>query len=229
MPPTLPAGGTARIGIVFARLITKDGGQGIRPFIVPLNDGEQMCSGVIARELPNRLGSKALGHAITSFDHVILPAASLLGNTADVQPEKARFFDSIWRVSIGSMSLGAVIIPGLKMAAYIGAKYSHRRKVINPDGNQVSVLSFRTQQFPILHALAQGFVLDAFYRCASSWVSGQTETGFRIAIATIVKVTMISHWRRTGCTIADRCGAQGTFDFNQILPMEVSEELKDFL
>uniref|UniRef100_A0A0W0G6J1 Acyl-CoA dehydrogenase NM domain-like protein n=1 Tax=Moniliophthora roreri TaxID=221103 RepID=A0A0W0G6J1_MONRR len=223
MPPTLPAGGLPRVGIVFCRLLTDDGDQGIRPFVVPLNDGTEMCSGVAARELPTRSGSKAVGHAITSFEHVIVPATSLLGEIKDARPAKVQFFDSIWRVSIGSMSLAGMVAPGLKMAAYIAAKYSQRRKVTNLDGTLVPILSFRTQQLPILHALAQGFVLNAFYERACSWVSEchQKDCSLRIAIATIVKATMVGHWRRTGCIIADRCGAQSTFDANQLLPMEM--------
>lgn len=85
------------------------------------------------------------------------------------------------------------------------------------------ILSFRTQQTPILHALAQGFVLDAFYQQATEWFSklSPKDVNQRNSIAAIVKATMIGHWRRTGCNLADRCGAQGMFDCNQILPLEV--------
>lgn len=49
MPPTLPRGGTPRVGLVMARLIVQGKDRGIRPFIVSLNDGKQMCAGVSAR------------------------------------------------------------------------------------------------------------------------------------------------------------------------------------
>ena len=135
------------------------------------------------------------------------------------------FLRMIWRVGIGSLSLAALVVPALKMAAYIGANYSVRRKVgSGTAGDQrVPIMSFQTQQLPILHALAQGFVLDAFYRRTTAWLTEipLDNMSLRNAISAIVKATMTGHWRRTGITIVDRCGAQGMFDFNLLLPMEV--------
>ena len=48
MPPTIPIG-IPCTGIVFARLVVNGESHGIRPFIVELNDGTQMCSGITAR------------------------------------------------------------------------------------------------------------------------------------------------------------------------------------
>lgn len=116
-----------------------------------------------------------------------------------------------------------MIAPALKLAAFIGAKYSMRRTVAGPSGRPMPLMSFRTQQLPILHALAQGFALEAFYRRATVWFTAAPveDVNFRNAISAIVKATMVGHWRRTGITVADRCGAQGTFDYNQLMPMEV--------
>lgn len=85
-------------------------------------------------------------------------------------------------------------------------------------------MSFRTQQLPILHSLAQGFVLEAFYNSATTWFSDTPHEDWktRSAVSTILKAVMIGHWRRTGVNVIDRCGAQGMFDHNQMLPMEVS-------
>ena len=49
MPPTGPFGGIPRVAIVFARLIIKSEDRGIRPFIVTLGDGKEMCTGITAR------------------------------------------------------------------------------------------------------------------------------------------------------------------------------------
>ena len=45
MPPTVPAGHPT-IGVVWAKLLVNGEDRGIRPFLVPLNDGKQMCVGV---------------------------------------------------------------------------------------------------------------------------------------------------------------------------------------
>ncbi|KAI0634238.1 acyl-CoA oxidase [Trametes polyzona] len=224
MPPTLPFGGVPRVAIVIARLVRRGVFQGLRPFLVSLNDGKQMCKGITAQELPTRTGSKAIGHALTYFDHVTLPAEALLGplEHPPLHPRE-HFLRTLWRVGIGSLSLAAVVAPGLKMAAYVGARYSLRRTVDSgARGRRVPIMSFRTQQLPILHALAQGFVLEAFFWRATGWLEGipVENIHLRNAICAIVKATMIGHWRRTGITIVDRCGAQGMFDFNMLFPME---------
>jgi hypothetical protein len=48
MPPTIPAG-TPCVAVVWARLKVGSDDRGIRPFIVSLNDGYNMCPGVIAK------------------------------------------------------------------------------------------------------------------------------------------------------------------------------------
>ena len=49
MPPTVPVLGKPCIGIVFARLLVSGQTRGIRPFLVPLNDGYRMNPGVTSR------------------------------------------------------------------------------------------------------------------------------------------------------------------------------------
>ncbi|KAI0077143.1 acyl-CoA oxidase [Panus rudis PR-1116 ss-1] len=219
MPPTLPYGGVRRVGIVMARLMVEDEDRGIRPFIVTLNDGVEMCTGITAKALPSRGGSKAMGHAITYFNHVILPPSALLGDISGVENPRRHFLQTIWRVGVGSLSLSATVIPSLKASAYIAWKYSQRRCVTGRGGQPNPIISFRTQQIPILNAISQAFVLDAFYEKACAWfvAISQENIELRNAIATIAKATMIGHWNRSGTAIVDRCGAQGTFDVNQIL------------
>ncbi|KAF8131461.1 acyl-CoA dehydrogenase NM domain-like protein [Boletus edulis] len=220
MPPTIPRGGAPWIGLVMARLIVQGNDRGIRPFIVPLNDGKQMCVGVSARELPTRLGAKATGHAITWFDHVLLPRNAMLGELESNLDHKMQFQELLNRVAIGSMILTSCIVPGLKIAAYVGAKYSQRRHVVNPSGVKIPIISFRTQQIPILYALAQGYVMDAFFKHMTSLFVSAKDARVRSAISTVIKAVMFHHWRRTGATIADRCGAQSMFEFNQLVPMD---------
>lgn len=45
MPPTVPAG-LPTVAVVWAQLIANGEYRGIRPFLVPLNDGKQMCTGI---------------------------------------------------------------------------------------------------------------------------------------------------------------------------------------
>jgi acyl-CoA oxidase len=48
MPPTTPSG-VPTVAIVFARLIIRDQDRGVRPFLVPLHNGNTMCRGIIRK------------------------------------------------------------------------------------------------------------------------------------------------------------------------------------
>jgi hypothetical protein len=49
MPPTLPVLGRPCFAVVFARLIVTGVSQGIRKFIVRINNGFKMCPGISAQ------------------------------------------------------------------------------------------------------------------------------------------------------------------------------------
>lgn len=49
MPPSMPVAGLPRVAVVFAKLIVKDEDRGIRPFLVALGDGKEMCKGVTSK------------------------------------------------------------------------------------------------------------------------------------------------------------------------------------
>ncbi|KAG7094511.1 hypothetical protein E1B28_005343 [Marasmius oreades] len=229
MPPTLPDVGVPRLGIVMARLISLEGKDlGIRAFIVPLNDGVSMCPGITAKPLPDRCGVTPLGHALTHFNHVNLPNHSLLGPLhSDLHP-RVQFLSEIWRVSIGSATLTCGVISTLQTAAYIVATYSKRRMVGVP---RVPIFTFRTQHRPILHALARSFVLASFYKSlrttggfdsASKNKDDLDHLQIRNAYATIFKVTTVNLCKESLSDLGERCGAQGTFAYNQLIPGEMS-------
>lgn len=52
MPPTTPRGGLPVVAVVFARLIVEGEDRGVRPFLVPIGDGREMCKGIIAKYAP---------------------------------------------------------------------------------------------------------------------------------------------------------------------------------
>lgn len=49
MPPTGPFGGIPRVAIIIARLMVEGEDCGLRPFIVALGNGKEMCQGVTSR------------------------------------------------------------------------------------------------------------------------------------------------------------------------------------
>jgi acyl-CoA oxidase len=124
---------------------------------------------------------------------------------------------SIWRVAVGSLALASIAIPDLQMSSYIAARYFQRRHVTNVYGNLSPILSYRTQQLPLMHAIAQAFVLKALYK----WAIGQftdrnLDARVRHGVAACCKAVMVQHAQAANCSLSERLGAQGLFEYNRL-------------
>lgn len=239
MPPTVPALGRPAIAVVFARLFVGGEQRGVRPFLVPVNDGNQMCVGIEAkyvtssptvgpgcsryvRLLPHRGGSAPVNHAITSFNNVKLPSHALLGNIEMPSNLHNYFIKAIWRINIGALSLSMVAMAALKIAAYIGVTYSLRRKITSTRGKQVPIIFFRTQHLPVFTALANAYVLQAFYRYAiGMFMDEHLQTEARRGVSACGKALLIGLSQQSHVALSERCGAQGLFPYNQIILQHV--------
>lgn len=221
MPPTTPYCRIPRVAIVFARLIVHGNNEGVKPFVVFLSDKDAMRPGVSSRILPSRPGTKPLDHSITTFDHVRLPSSALLGSTSRAKDERAEFLRQIRRVSVGTLSLSIMGISAIKVGTRIATLYSERRNIMAPDGcSAMSIISFSTQQRPIVEGWVQVKVLTAF----AHWTVKMCPNPIRPeqhALATIFKATVIKA-SGTLRALTVRCGWQGLFAFNQISELDLT-------
>lgn len=151
-----------------------------------------------------------------------LPPTALLGSTKKSADPRASFFAKIYRVAVGTIALSSLGIASLQVAAYIAARYSQRRQVVDANGTSKPIISFQTQKQPVLSAVAQAFVLQAMHKQTVEWfVDPSVDPRVRHAVATVHKVTMIRTAQAANFTLGDRCGAQGLFETNQLSAMHV--------
>ncbi|KAI3296062.1 hypothetical protein DTO002I6_3745 [Penicillium roqueforti] len=222
MPPTTPRGGIPVVAIVMARLVSGDKDSGIRPFLVQLGNGKEMCKGIMSKALPPRTGAHPVDHALTYFDHVRLPKSALLGSVEGTENKREEFLSSIHRVAVGTLFLSGCVIPSLKLAAYNAACFSQNRLVSGQDGILMAVIDFRTQHMPILHAIAQYSVLEAFLVSAAMAFREQSvDPRVRHGIATAFKAIALGHFSKSITAMNERCGWHGHYEHNQLLQMEL--------
>ncbi|SJL04020.1 related to acyl-CoA oxidase [Armillaria ostoyae] len=216
MPPTVPVLGKPCYAVVWSQLIVGDEKRGIRPFVVQLNDGVHMCKNITAKLIPTRHGATPVNHAITHFNNVKLPSTALLGPVGDKPSTHDDFLVAIWRISVGTLALASLALPATQIAAHIAYKYSLRRKVGAP--NPVPIISFRTQQIPIFTAVAQTYVIEALTKHAIKYFTDPVASHpARHAITTIYKAIVMEHAQASHFNLSERLGAQGLFDYNQIV------------
>jgi acyl-CoA oxidase len=92
------------------------------------------------------------------------------------------------------------------------------RKVTGTHGQPTTIISFRTQQLPILYTLAQVFSWEAFSKdAAERFVIRGLDPRAHYGIAAV----MVHHVQSSLFALAERCGAQGLFEENQIIESQV--------
>jgi acyl-CoA oxidase len=234
MPPSIPCG-IPSDGIVFARLLVDGEDRGVKPFLVPIHDGNSMHPGITAkfvsvrleftyslttlhcRRLSPRSLSSPINHSLTYFNHVRLPPAALLTTSERAESPRAEFFHNISRVVVGTLSMAAVSLPGLRAVSYIAGKYALRRKVTDTSTRlSRPIISFSTQYIPVMTAVADTFVSIAFVSGVHA-AFGNPELGSAMKhfLAAVLKVTVLNHTLKDMSILGDRCGAQGLSQVNQ--------------
>lgn len=227
MPGSSPSFGIPKIALTMARLIINNEDRGTRFFIVPLCNEREMYQGVESITLPRRSGTQPFDWSITRFNNVHLPPTALVGSDLNdfsrpPNPLQA-WWDEIWRIPIGTLVVAAPWISALKAAAYIGGRYSIHRCILGKNNKPTPIISFRTQQWPILHATAAAMVLDIWYPAAiEATMDRSVHHNIRHAFAVIAKTTICRHFQRCIPEVSERCGAQGTFEHNYMAKIEVS-------
>ncbi|KAM0104911.1 hypothetical protein ACP6JE_000546 [Aspergillus fumigatus] len=172
--------------------------------------------------LPPRAGAHPVDHALTLFKRVVLPNSALLGSLEKPRNERDHFFATIHRVSAGTVFLSGASLPALQLAVYNAAQFSLRRRVTGHDGNPMAVIKFRTQHLPILHAIAQYRVLQAFLvEAATTFRNRKVDPRVRHAIATVFKAVALQHFQKSIKALNDECGWHGYCGHNQILQLEL--------
>ncbi len=139
-------GMVADAGIVFARTDLAKKAAGVTAFLVPLD-----LPGV-ARSPLRDMGSRAVGRAVLSFDHVRVPVSHRLGEEGTGFSEVMKGFD--WnRVLIALICLGAAQVSLEETMAYVKERKAFGR----------SLATFEGVSFPIAEA--------ATYIEAARWLS----------------------------------------------------------
>jgi len=228
MPATTPLG-VPKVALVVARLIIEGVDQGSRTFIVPICNEREMYKGVISLPLPPRSGTCPFDFSFTRFEDVHLPRSALLGS---LSPIKASYSRELWWQEVaalqrGTLAISAPFISGIKIAGYVGGLYSLRRKILGKETIPRPIISFRTQQWPVLQAIAVGRVLEAWYPEAIHHLQdSNSDPRIRHAISVIFKTVSIRHFQLCNSQMMERLGAIGMFPFNDLSRIDVGLSLR---
>lgn len=212
------------MAVVIAKLIVNGEVHGIHPFLVHTSDSQGMCPGITSTRLPPRAGSSPLDFAITTFNQVHLPLTAFLGVSHD-KPDNVQLLlhQYLWRIGLGTAILPVHAVNALGIIATIGSDYSHRRHVQGKGSAKVPIISFRTQQLPILHAVAVAYVFKAWQPSVIKFLmSNEEDPRARHGLGVVFKATIARMMTNVAREVGERLGGQGLFGHNLVSQMEVS-------
>jgi len=151
-----------------------------------------------------------------------LPATALLSGLHKSKVPREEFFNNIYRVITGTISMGTAAVSSMRVSSYIAAKYSLRRHVVDASTKlERPIMSFSTQYTTIISAIAQSLVLRFFSDyCHNRFVNAKDPT-MRHFIAAVMKTTTIKAAQAVAIDLGDRCGAQGLAEVNQLAVIHV--------
>jgi acyl-CoA oxidase len=158
-----------RMATVFAKLIIDDVDYGVNAFVVPLRDAQgKFWPGVRIEDCGRKMGLNGVDNGKIWFDHVEIAKNEMLDCYASVD-EKGDFQSPIssdnrrFFIMLGTLVGGRIGIPrsGLsaaKSGLAITIKYSNERRQFGPEnGEEVSILNYRTHQRRLMPLLANAY------------------------------------------------------------------------
>lgn len=231
--PYIALEGQPKSSVVMARLWVGEQDCGIHPFLVPCRDTRgALCQGVSVSS-PDVLDLPyfdVVDHAIITFEQVALPRwAWLRGHEHDISAggifhsrlasQRDIFFSSLRRVEWGKLVLTASLIPGLKLSLALAIHYAQQRPLHAHNGRVIPLMHHALHRRILTRAYVTGLAAMALYegikqrhlpdgRHSSRF---QTDAGLVKAVAVELMRTSLQHCMQ-------RCGAQGKFLRNRIVP-----------
>ncbi len=228
--PNVGLDGVRKLGVVYARLITSGVDRGVFGFVLPIRDENGPRPGIRITALPEA-PFLPLDYAAIAFDRVRISARSLLHDSARLEAD-GRFHDPLGgpeerllrsldvrhRAWVACASALAAVI---RTTAALAIRFSADRRTLSRSAPEQPVLAYRSQQLPLVGALAEAYALTSLVnRVKRTWSGAESDpdpswsSGFTRTVG-LVKAQCGTAAERIASECAQRCGAHGMFGVNR--------------
>ncbi|KNX39155.1 acyl-CoA oxidase [Luteipulveratus halotolerans] len=163
----------ARMAVIFAQLITDEGGHGVHAVLVPVRDeAGAALPGVTIGDNGVKAGLPGVDNGTFAFDQVRVPKANLLNAfgdiddnghyVSDIDNENRRFFTMLGTLVRGRVCVGGGSGSAAKKALAIAIRYGDQRRQFEAPGaeQEVVVLDYLAHQRKLLPRLAKSYALS---------------------------------------------------------------------
>src|SRR5215218_3201504 len=160
-----------RMAAVFAQLIVGGEERGVHALLVPLRDDDgSVLEGVRIEDCGPKLGLDGVDNGKLWFSGVRVPREALLDRYAkvsengtyfsEIESSTKRFFSMLGTLIQGRVSVCGAAINATKVALAIAVRHADARRQFGPpDGDEVTLMTYRTHQRRLLPRLADTYAL----------------------------------------------------------------------
>lgn len=225
--PNIADADVPKLGIVVARLWADGQDYGIFPFVFPMRyQNGELADGVSVVNLPDK-PFVAMDNAITTFDHVRVPASSLLGGGIAGFDADGRFHceasprscyrRTIETINTGRIALSNAVVASARAALLITLRYAQQRLTIAAADYQVPMMSHTLVQRGLLVGLARTYAATVLANRVKRIFVEFPDDPERCGLPAMVAKPFLS-WTSLEVMqeCRERCGAAGLFSVNRI-------------
>ena len=231
-----------RMAAVFAQLIVGGENRGVHALLVPLrDDGGRVLDGVRIEDCGPKLGLDGVDNGKLWFDAVRVPREALLDRYAhvsengtyfsEIESPTKRFFSMLGTLIQGRVSVCGAAINASKVALAIAVRHAGARRQFGPpEGEEVTLMTYRTHQRRLLPQLADAYALHfAQERLVATLAEHFGEEGERgrelETMAAALKAVGTWHATETIQACREACGGQGYLRANRFAALKADTDV----
>ena len=231
-----------RMAAVFAQLFVGGSNRGVHALLVPLRDERgRVLDGVRIEDCGPKLGLDGVDNGKLWFDGVRVPREALLDRYAkvsengtyfsEIESPTKRFFSMLGTLIQGRVSVGGAAINASKVALAIAVRHADARRQFGPpEGEEVTLMTYRTHQRRLLPHLADAYALHfAQERLVETLAERFGETGERgrelETMAAGLKAVGTWHATATIQACREACGGQGYLRANRFAALKADTDV----
>jgi acyl-CoA oxidase len=200
-----------------------------------------VCDGVRIEDCGPKLGLDGVDNGRIWFDRVRIPRGNLLDRYATVSEEGVyhseiesptkRFFSMLGTLIQGRVSVGGAAINASKVALTIAVRHAGARRQFGPpDGEEVTLLTYRTHQRRLLPRLADAYALhfaqERLVATTAERFGDEGERGRELeTMAAALKAAGTWHATATIQECREACGGQGYLRANRLAALKADTDV----
>ena len=219
-----------RFATVFAKLIIDDTDYGVNAFIVELrNETGELCQGITIEDCGPKMGLNGVDNGKIFFDRVVIDKHAMLDRYASVDTDGnfqspissdgRRFFTMLGTLVGGRIAIPRAGLSASKVGLTIAIRYSDQRKQFGPvNGEEVSILNYRTHQRRLFPKLANAYALHFALKYLTDRFMTRTDEDMQEIEALAAGLKAWTTWYTTDTLqiCRETCGGKGYLSENRI-------------